>query len=142
MTRAGLPTATAYAGTDFVTTAPAPIMAPRPIVMPGRRVAPPPDRSAGFNGRNRKGNRILLTAREGIVGEVNVEADEDVVFDAKAVPELNAGLHRHTVSDDDVILDEYVRADIAVGTNAGVGEDDYELPDTGVKPDMVGLYVG
>ena len=35
MTRAGLPTATARAGTDVVTTLPAPITAPSPIVTPG-----------------------------------------------------------------------------------------------------------
>src|SRR5690606_36568477 len=41
-TRAGLPAATAYAGTSRVTTAPAPICAPRPTVTPGRTIAPIP----------------------------------------------------------------------------------------------------
>lgn len=35
-TRAGLPAATEYGGMDFVTTAPAPIIEPWPIVTPGR----------------------------------------------------------------------------------------------------------
>lgn len=116
-------------------------MAPRPIVMPGRMVAPPPDRSAGFNGRYRKGCRVLLATREGVVGEGDVGADEDVVLDAQAVPELNAGFHRDTVADDDVVLDEDVGADVAVGTDAGVGEDDDELPDAGASAYLCGLYV-
>ena len=111
-------------------------MASRPIVMPGRMVAPPPDRSAGFNGRDRKGGRVLLAAREGVVGEGNVGADEDVVFDAQAVPELYAGFHRDAVADDDFVLDEDVGADVAVSTDAGVGEDDDELPDAGGRADV------
>ncbi len=39
MIRAGFPTTTAFAGTDRVTTAPAPTIAPRPMVRPGRIVA-------------------------------------------------------------------------------------------------------
>ena len=115
-------------------------MAPRPIVMPGRMVAPPPDRSAGFNGRYWKGRRVLLTAREGVVGEGDVGTDENVVLDAQAVPELNAGLHCDTVADDDVVLDEHVRADVAVGADAGVGEDDHELPDFSIRPNTRRLH--
>src|SRR5688500_9761621 len=37
--RAGLPTTIAYGGTSRVTTAPAPTIAPRPMVTPGRIVA-------------------------------------------------------------------------------------------------------
>ena len=37
--RAGLPTTMALAGTSWVTTLPAPTMAPRPIVTPGKMVA-------------------------------------------------------------------------------------------------------
>ena len=111
-------------------------MAPRPIVMPGRMVAPPPDRSAGFNGRDRESGRVVLAAREGVVGEGDVGADEDVVLDAQAVPELNAGFHRDAVADDDVVLDEDVGAEVAVGADAGVGEDDDELPDASVGADI------
>src|SRR6185436_14418322 len=41
-TRAGMPTATAWAGTDSRTTAPAPITACSPIVTPSRIFAPAP----------------------------------------------------------------------------------------------------
>src|SRR5579863_2238414 len=41
-TRAGTPATTAKAGTSRVTTAPAPTIAPRPIVTPGRTTAPVP----------------------------------------------------------------------------------------------------
>src|SRR5699024_1833753 len=38
----GFPTATQFAGIDFVTTLPAPITLPVPIVMPARIILPPP----------------------------------------------------------------------------------------------------
>jgi hypothetical protein len=99
-------------------------------------VAPPPDRSAGFNGSDGVGGRVLLAARPGVVGEGDVGANEDVVLDSQAVPELHARLNRDAVADDDVVLDEDVGADVAVGTDAGVGEDDDELPDAGVGADV------
>ena len=40
-TWAGLPTATTFAGTSFVTTAPAPITLFSPIVTPGSTITPP-----------------------------------------------------------------------------------------------------
>jgi hypothetical protein len=127
-TRAGLPTTTAYSGTDFVTTAPAPTIEPRPIVMPGRMVAPPPDRSAGLNSRHRKSGRILLTARVAVVGEGHVGADENVVLDTETIPELHAGFHRNAISNHHIILNEAMRTDIAAGTNLCTRKDDYVLP--------------
>jgi hypothetical protein len=41
-TRAGLPKTVAPAGTSRVTTLPAPMSAPSPILIPGRMIAPPP----------------------------------------------------------------------------------------------------
>lgn len=105
-------------------------MAPRPIVIPGRMVVAPPDRSASFNGRYREGHRVLLAARKRVVGEGNVRADEDVVLDAQAVPKLNAGFHRDAVADDDAVLDEDVRADVAIGADTGAREYDSILPYT------------
>lgn len=105
-------------------------MAPRPIVMPVRMVAPPsPDRSAGSNGRYRNGRRVLLAAREGVVGEGNIGADKNVVLDAQAVPEQHAGFDGHAIADDHIIFDQYVRADVAIGADTGVWEDHDELPE-------------
>lgn len=42
MTRAGMPPTTVFAGTSFVTTAPAAITAPAPTVTPPRTVTPAP----------------------------------------------------------------------------------------------------
>ena len=42
MTFAGLPTAKEFSGIFFVTTAPAPITHPSPIVTPGRTITEPP----------------------------------------------------------------------------------------------------
>ncbi len=114
-------------------------MAPRPIVMPGRMVAPPPDRSTGFNGRDRKGGRVLFAAREGIIGKGDVGSYEDVVLNTQTIPELNAGFDRNTVPDEHIVLDENVGTDVAVGSDAGAGEDYDKLPDAGVGADVCGL---
>lgn len=53
----------------------------RPIVMLGRMVAPPPDKSPGFNGCRRKGVGVLLATPVGVVGKGDVWADEDIVLD-------------------------------------------------------------
>ncbi len=45
MTRAGLPTATTFAGRSFVTTAPAPTTVFSPIVTPGHTTTPPPSQT-------------------------------------------------------------------------------------------------
>mgnify|MGYP003693607367 CR=1 FL=1 len=59
--RAGLPATTAYGGTDSTTTAPAPTIAPRPIVMPGSSVALAPIDAPSLTivVRNFAGRRLL-----------------------------------------------------------------------------------
>lgn len=46
MIRAGLPATTWKSGTSFVTTLPAPIVQPRPMVMPGNTIAFPPNQQS------------------------------------------------------------------------------------------------
>ena len=128
--RAGLPATMAYGGTDSTTTAPAPTIAPRPIVMPGQDRRVGADRRALLHDAScRKLPAALLAAREAVVRERRVRADEDVVLDAHAVPELDAALDRHAVADDDVVLDEDVVADVAVGADARAGQHVRERPD-------------
>jgi hypothetical protein len=97
-------------------------------------------RSTGFNRRDGERRRVALAAREGVVGKGDIGADEHVVLDSQAVPELHAGFDRGAVADDHVVLDEDVGADVAVGADAGVGENDDELPDFSIRPNTRRLH--
>ena len=78
MMRAGLPTTTAWAGTLRVTTAPAPTMAPRPMVSPGRIVALAPiDAPSSITVAVNLSGRACCG--EAVVGERRVRSDEHVV---------------------------------------------------------------
>ena len=133
--RAGLPATTAYGGTDATTTAPAPTIAPRPIVIPGRMVALAPIDAPSFTTVAQERLRPPPAAREAVVRERRVGADEDVVLDPHAVPELDAAFHRDAIADDDVVLDERVIADVAVGADARAGQHVRERPDARARPD-------
>ncbi len=84
--RAGLPITTACAGTERVTTAPAPTIAPAPMVRPGRMVALAPIEAPWRTTVLGKATRMLAAARKAVVGEGGVGADENVVLDAHARP--------------------------------------------------------
>ena len=105
-------------------------------------VAPPPDRSAGFNGRCRKGGWVLLAAREAVVGEGDVGADEDVILDPQPIPELHPALDRDTIADHDIVLDQYMCTDVAVAADPGLRQHNDELPDSGSLADGRAVHVG
>ena len=135
--RAGLPATTAYGGTDSTTTAPAPTIAPRPMVIPGSSVALAPIDAPSFTivVRNFVGRRLLRGKRS--FANVAFGTDEDVVLDAHAVPELDAAFHRDAIADDDVVLDERVVADVAVGADARPGQHVRERPDARARADVL-----
>ncbi len=137
--RAGLPATTAYGGTDSTTTAPAPTIAPRPIVMPGSSVALAPIDAPAFTTVFEKFLRRPLAAREAVVHERRVRPDEDVVLDPHAVPELDAALDGDAIADDHVVLDERVIADVAVGADARAGQHVGEGPDARARSDRLRL---
>ena len=76
------------------------------------------DRCALLHDRRQELRGPPPAARKAIVRERRVRADEDVVLDAYAIPELDAAFHGDAVADDDVVLDERVIADVAVGADA------------------------
>lgn len=84
----------------------------------------------------------MLAARENVVGKGYIRADENVVFDSNPVPQLYAGFDRDTVTYDDIVFDQTMRADIAVGADLSAGKHDGELPDAGVEANVRGLGVG
>jgi hypothetical protein len=103
---------------------------------------PPPDRSTGFNGRLRKRWWILFAARKKIVSEGHVGTDENIVFNAQSIPELHPRFHCDAITHDDIIFDENMGADVAVGSDAGIAEDDDKLPYSCVTSYVYCLHVG
>lgn len=85
---------------------------------------------------------MVFAARKGIVGEGHIGTDENIVFNAQPVPQLNTRLNRNPVANDDIVFDKHMCADVAIGTNAGTGQDDNELPNAGVGADVGGLDIG
>lgn len=73
--------------------------------------------------------RTLSASGEHIVCEGRIRADKNVISHAQPIPKLNAAFDRHTVANYDVILNQNVRANVAVGANFCFGENYYELPD-------------
>jgi hypothetical protein len=92
-------------------------------------VAPPPIEAPRPTSGLQHLALVLLTARVFVVRKRDVRADEHIVRNAKAIPELDAALDRHTIADDDVVFDEDVIADVAVGSDPCAGQDVCEGPD-------------
>lgn len=141
MMRAGLPITIAPDGTLCVTTAPAPTMACSPMIRPGKITAPPPDGCAFANSCDREMIRIGLRARELVIGKGNVGADEHVILDTQAIPELNSILDGDPITHDDIVFDKDLGANVAVASNPGIGQHDDELPDSGSCTDLDALHV-
>lgn len=98
----------------------------------GQNGCPSANRSPCFNGSYRKGDWILFTTREEVVGKSYVRADEYVTLNTKAVPKLYTRLHRDAVTDDNIVFNEDMGADIAVSSYLSSRENHDELPDSGI----------
>jgi hypothetical protein len=84
----------------------------------------------------------LLAAGKRIIGERGVGADEYVVLDANAVPQMDAGLDRDPIADQDIAFDEGVGADVGIRSDLGAFENIGECPDSGSLPDLTALAQG
>jgi hypothetical protein len=109
-----------------VTTAPAATIAPRPIESPGRIIGT--DRGSTLHRRPRKFLQSLLRARKRIVGEGDIGTNENIVGNLNSIPNLHTAFHSDSISHDNVILDEYIRTNIALRTNLRTRQHDTELP--------------
>ena len=118
MTRAGLPTTTAPAGTSRTTTAPAPTSAFSPTTTPGRSVALAPIlaplRITG------PGELILDARRQRIlgVGEHDVRTDPAALLEHGVLGNEDLRVNPHVVADLDVMLDDRQRPDADVVADA------------------------
>jgi hypothetical protein len=78
--------------------------------------------------------RSLLAPRKQIIDEGGVWADENVIFNREAVPQLDATFDRDSISQRDIVFDEDVIADVGVGANDGAWEDVSESPHAAPRP--------
>ena len=97
------------------------------------------DRSAGLDHGLREGFRILPAARKAIVGEGGVRADEDVVVQAHAVPQLDAALDRDPVAQNHAAFDENEVADVGLAPHHRPGQHVGKGPDPRAGADLLGL---
>lgn len=125
-----------------MTTAPAPTIARRPIDRPGRIIAPPPMDAPSRTTVVVNESGYCLLAGERVVGERGVRADEDIVLQADAVPELNAAFHCDPIADDHVVLDEDSVIEVHVAADLCSGQDVRKGPDAGSISDPGGLADG
>ena len=74
---------------------------------------------------------LIFRLRVFVVGERHIGSNEDIILKGHAIPELNATFNRDAISDNDVVLNKNMRADIAVSTDLSATQYDAELPDMG-----------
>ena len=79
---------------------------------------------------------MLFASGKPIVRKRRVRADEHVVLDSQAVPELNAAFDRDPIAHHDVVLDEDMIADVAVAADARAAEQVRKGPDAGAVADV------
>ena len=112
-TFAGQPATTANSGTSLVTTAPAAMSAPSPIVIPHTIVAPEPmeawrftvrefERPVGFRLRRTIGVR---GARKAVIGEHDAVTDEALVLDRDAFADEGVRGDLAALADERALLD-------------------------------------
>jgi hypothetical protein len=77
-----------------------------------------------------------------IIGKGDVGADKDIVSYTQAIPQLHPAFNRDTVTYNNIVFDQAVRADVAALADLRAGQDHNELPDTGVRADGRGLDIG
>jgi len=122
MTRPGLPTTKACAGTSRVTTAPAPTNAYSPMVVRQTTTTPAQGRAPGHRRRVQLGAVLLdERARSEVVGEDHAGAEEHVVLDRDAVEDHHLVLDGHAVADSRSTFDVRTVADVAVAPDHRAG---------------------
>jgi len=71
----------------------------------------------------------------GVVGKGDIRANENIIFEPHAVPNLDAALDCYPVADADVVLNKRVIAEIALGANHRARQDVRESPYPRASPD-------
>ena len=85
--------------------------------------------------------RLLTTARKSVIGERSIRTDEYIVTYAQAIPQLHTAFYSDAVANNNIVLNQTVRANIAVLPNLCTGQNNDKLPDAGVRPNFSGLNI-
>nr|WP_233468066.1 hypothetical protein [Hydrogenophilus thermoluteolus] len=124
-----------------MTTDPAPTIAFVPIVTPGKITAPPPDGSSFLNNRLEKGTWVHFGAGKFVIGKGHVWANEHIILHAQTIPKLNTIFDGDAVTNNHVILNKYMGANITIVPNLGSRQDHNELPDRGAFTDLCRQHI-
>ena len=89
------------------------------------------DAGSAFNQGGFEFPSCVLGVRIAIVGERDVGANADVIFQRNTVPYLDAVLDGDIIANHGFVLNEAVATDIAVLADLGAREHYAELPDVG-----------
>jgi hypothetical protein len=116
-------------------------MAQAPIVIPGSKVAPPPDRSSNANTGYCKSIRMLFTTWKAIVREGDIGAYKHIVFKSNTIPQLNTGFDGDSVTYNYVIFNQAVRADIGICTDLCARKNDNKLPNARAVTNVLALHI-
>jgi hypothetical protein len=76
-----------------------------------------------------------------VVGESSIGADKDIIFKRNTVPQLNATLDGTAVTYLNIVLNEYMRANVTVTADQCTGQDHDKLPDCRAFTDLLALDV-
>ena len=91
-------------------------------------------------GRNSLGDALLhRSPRISVIRENAVRSEKDVVMNNHTVKQLDPVLHRDSIPDPDLPLNERMVTDIAINTDHRPGQNMGEGPDSGPSSDLVGL---
>nr|WP_231833875.1 hypothetical protein [Thermosynechococcus vestitus] len=84
-----------------------------------------------MNNRLEKGTWIHFGARKFVIGKRHVWTNEHIILHAQAVPKLNTVFDGDAVTNNHIILNKNMGANITVAPNPSFRQDHNELPDCG-----------
>jgi hypothetical protein len=84
---------------------------------------------------------VLLAARKSVIAECDIGSDEHIIPHAQSVPKLYAILDRHAIANDNIVLNETMRADVAFGTDPRAWEYHDKLPQSATVTNLDGLHI-
>src|SRR5690554_778197 len=86
-------------------------------------------------------NTIRFRSGYQFIGKRSIWPDENIVLNSDTVPQLDSVFNGHIITNNDVILDKHMGANVAVTANSRFRQDNTKLPDRGVLTNKITQYV-
>ena len=83
----------------------------------------------------------IATFRMFVISKDDIGTNKHIVTHTHTIPQLHAALDGAAVANDDVILNQAMRADVAVSADLGTGQYNDRLRDARTCTDLAGLNV-